>query len=340
MFTIIENHLLHLTVSEIHGQVIAAIDINTVANTVYEHNHRSTQLLNRNIQNLTPKFIETLNVNTIFMSPPCQPFTRVGKQQDVGDARTDALIHLCEIIPDLSNVTAILMENVKGFETSQARDLYVEALRKAGYHYQEFILSPSQLYIPNTRHRYYCLARKLQPFAFSDPELLKTFPVCTTAQEHLPQFGCHVLDYIDVDSEYTQKALLPNKVLEKRANLLDIVGPDATNTICFTKAYTHYTEGTGSVYCPQVERVAEVFENAKLQDDVQERLSNIKTLQMRYFTPNEVAKLMCFPVNDSSESFSFPPKTTTKQKYRLLGNSINVYVVSELIRLLFDEIND
>jgi site-specific DNA-cytosine methylase len=47
----------------------------------------------------------------------------------------------------------------------------------------------------------------------------------------------------------------------------------------------------------------------------------------------EIANMLCFP-----KDFTFPASVTTKQAYRLLGNSINVYVVSLLLRhLLCDE---
>lgn len=45
--------------------------------------------------------------------------------------------------------------------------------------------------------------------------------------------------------------------------------------------------------------------------------------KLRFFTPREVANLMCFP-----ETFSFPPDVSTRQMYKLLGNSVNVKVVS------------
>lgn len=124
------------TESGLSGHIVAAIDINTVANTVYAHNHPRTKLLTSNIQKITPQVVRKLRANTILMSPPCQPFTRTGKQQDVADARTNALIHLCEIVGQLEDVDSILMENVKGFETSQARDMYLNALKEAGYFYQ------------------------------------------------------------------------------------------------------------------------------------------------------------------------------------------------------------
>lgn len=50
--------------------------------------------------------------------------------------------------------------------------------------------------------------------------------------------------------------------------------------------------------------------------------------KIRYFTPYEVSKFMCFP-ND----FTFP-EITDKIKYKLLGNSINVIVVKTLMEYL------
>ena len=319
------------SVSKIPGSIIAAADINTVANAVYKHNHPDVKLLTTNIQAMTPAFIDKLNVDTILMSPPCQPFTRVGKQMDVADNRSDAFVHLCKIIKELKNVNAILMENVKGFETSMARDLYIKALQEAKYEYQEFLLSPSQIGVPNTRYRYYCLARKCVKFTFKQNEILLDFP----SEKVFPKIPT-IMEFLKFDDE-TNYTLLSDNLLEKRAKVLDIVCAESRNTSCFTKAYTHYTEGTGSVYCPSYTKdyVNSVFGNNKILDTGEgaNKLELLKTLQLRYFTPYEVSQLMCFPI----ELFSFPAETTTKQKYRLLGNSINCLLVSELIKLLFNE---
>lgn len=50
----------------------------------------------------------------------------------------------------------------------------------------------------------------------------------------------------------------------------------------------------------------------------------------RYFTPREVARLHGF-----LEGFTFAPNTSERQKYQLLGNSLNCLVVSELLLYLF-----
>ena len=49
----------------------------------------------------------------------------------------------------------------------------------------------------------------------------------------------------------------------------------------------------------------------------------------RYFTTDEVMQFMCFV-----EKFSFPDKLSIKSRYKLLGNSVNVKVVSILLDYL------
>lgn len=93
------------------------------------------------------------------MSPPCQPFTRNGLQKDIDDPRTASFVHLLELLPQL-DIENVLVENVKGFEKSQMREMLVNALLKCDFCYQEFILNPNQFGVPNSRTRYYCLARK------------------------------------------------------------------------------------------------------------------------------------------------------------------------------------
>lgn len=312
--------------SKLPGQICAAMDINTVANTVYQFNHPEVKLLNNNIEKLSPKFIQSLDVNTILMSPPCQPFTRVGNQKDIDDVRTDALTHISTILPECKGIEFILMENVKGFEKSKARDMYLDSLRRSGFMYREFILSPSQFGIPNTRHRYYCLARKTD-FSFPSGQIYEQFPSEVVA----PQVNFIVKDIIEPETEIGNDLILDDKVLSKRISLFDIASPDSTKTICFTKAYTHYSEGTGSIFTPRSSKeMADIFQAAKSLDPLSnEYLELIRSLKLRYFSPREVARLMSFP-----EDFKFPQVTSLRQKYRLLGNSINVFVVGELIKLL------
>lgn len=57
----------------------------------------------------------------------------------------------------------ILIENVVGFEGSATREALSQVLAEAHYHFQEFVLSPTNFGTPYSRPRYFGLARKV-PF--------------------------------------------------------------------------------------------------------------------------------------------------------------------------------
>lgn len=308
------------------------MEINPTANSVYSHNFPSANVLNRNIESIDIDEIKKLNIDTILMSPPCQPFTRVGLQKDKNDARTNSLFQVLEMIEKLSDLKHILLENVVGFEKSETRDAVIKTI-SGSFNYKEFILSPCQFGIPNSRRRYYLLAkRKNLKFIFPNSSLdhdlpknlLDILPIKNPGDVELREF----IKLDDLNDEIDN--LVPENILEKRFNVLDIRGPGSKSSCCFTKAYPRYAEGTGSVYSPlQTTQVQQVMQQLKNIEESNEKIEIIKTLRLRYFTAKQVSKLMCFP-----DDFTFPNSVTNKQKYRLLGNSINVHVVSQLIYLL------
>lgn len=329
----------------------ASIDVNDLANKVYKHNFIKSINYDRNIESLSIKEITDMDIDCILMSPPCQPFTRVGLKKDSNDNRCASLLHLLTIIPKLKKLKYILLENVKGFENSKARDDVISCIKLANFNYQEFLLSPCQFGIPNSRHRYYLLAKKNEfKFIFNKQncnyELLtkipeniakvlpqkdfKFLPISSKTLNLDSKDGCFKIKYF-LDENVDEKYLIPEKILVKRCNLLDVRTTESNGSCCFTKAYRHYVEGTGSVLSPypdnEVKKSFEQFKNS--QESYDEKIQILLNLKLRYFTPKEISRLMCFP-----ENFEFPKDLTDKQKYRLIGNSINVYVVSKLIYLL------
>lgn len=99
---------------------------------------------------------------------------------------------------------------------------------------------------------------------------------------------------------------------------VDLVSPSSLSSICFTKAYCRYARGTGSL-----------LQLGSYASDVP-----LTQRQVRYFTPTEIARLHGFPVD---KGFSFPPHITRLQKYAVLGNSLNVSIVAELLIHLLGE---
>jgi tRNA (cytosine38-C5)-methyltransferase len=60
-----------------------------------------------------------------------------------------------------------------------------------------------------------------------------------------------------------------------------------------------------------------------------ERYSEYHGQTLRFFSPDEIARLLGFPA-----TFSFPRELARRNAYALLGNSLNVLVVSELVRFM------
>lgn len=130
----------------------------------------------------------------------------------------------------------------------------------------------------------------------------------------------------------TDKFLVPDKHL-KHANIFDICYRHSKRSCCFTKAYSHYVEGTGSVFTESSPEIVKIcYEKANtFKVGSNEFVDCLRDLKLRFFTPKEVLSLMSFP-----KYYSFPKNTSNKQCYRLLGNSVNVTIICELLKLLFD----
>ncbi|XP_028289355.1 tRNA (cytosine(38)-C(5))-methyltransferase isoform X1 [Parambassis ranga] len=359
--------------SGIPAQVVAAIDINTTANQIYRHNFPDTPLWNKTIEGITVDDFNKLSFDMILMSPPCQPFTRIGLQGDIADPRTKSFLYILDILPRLCRRPRfILLENVKGFETSSARGLLVKTLSECGYTFQEVMVSPISVGIPNSRLRYFLIAR-ISSEELKVSEILDAFPLTAesdssnqptvlspilsppTGQSENNMEGSHILYKLETTTDAQRKMdqnkdlsvrqikdflephvedsmeqhLLPPKTLLRYSFLLDIVKPTCRRSVCFTKGYGRYVEGTGSVLqcCTETE-MESVFTGLD-QCSEEEKVQQLSKLKLRYFTPREVANLMGFP-----QSFSFPAQISTIQQYRVLGNSLNVVVVARLLQLL------
>ncbi|KAJ2752872.1 hypothetical protein GGI19_003526 [Coemansia pectinata] len=320
----------------IDSSVVRAFDINTVANEVYKHNFPGVPVMQRNIEALPMSMFEALRADLWTMSPPCQPYTRQGLQKGSEDPRSKSFLFIIDLLAKLERKpTYLLMENVAGFDKSDTRPILLRQLLRLGYRFEEYVLNPLQLCIPNSRTRYYLLAKLDRPpndcvndtdefppnFRHSVPGVNLIQPAAD-ADGHVDfERGIwhhdevrQVKHYMEtLSNEDAEPYRLSPKVLEKYDYVMDFITPEDRRTCCFTKGYTHYAEGTGSA----VQLTGVVGKDAKTQENT------------RYFTPREVANLMGFPAE-----FSFPATTSTRQGYRLLGNSLSVSVVAMLMDYL------
>lgn len=101
-----------------------------------------------------------------------------------------------------------------------------------------------------------------------------------------------------------------------QASAIDIVAPHCVHSACFTKGYMKFTVGTGSV----LQTVSPPLRHPITRD-----AATLRTAGLRYFSPREIANLHGFPQTFKLGSVS------SKQQYKLLGNSLSVTVVQALL---------
>ncbi|KAG2221512.1 hypothetical protein INT45_008837 [Circinella minor] len=342
-----------LNIAEISAKVVCAFDVNMIANQVYEHNFGHAPS-NKTIERLTAKDIEKYKADCWLLSPPCQPYTQGGNMKDIDDPRAQALIHLINLLPKLEKPPNYLfLENVKNFEESQSREKLVQQLREMNYQVKECLLSPIQFGIPNHRLRYYMMARRCFDSQQIDEESGATTATADEGQIHTKwpfnseyQFEVPELcQFIENTANENLQYRVPEKDILKRHKFrFDIVRPNDHKTSCITKAYgSHHLQTSGSLVQTQhLDRVEYDWSDPK----------SLLELGLRFLTPKEISRLHAFPMpeyqlkpNHSSltkpRSFTpphclphleFPDPVTLMQRYRLLGNSLNCWVVAELLR--------
>ncbi|KAF8687104.1 hypothetical protein AX14_003701, partial [Amanita brunnescens Koide BX004] len=114
--------------------------------------------------------------------------------------------------------------------------------------------------------------------------------------------------------------------------------PSARRTCCFTRSYTRLVERAGSIIQMNEEldttTVYDEFLATQKAGDAN-AVRMLHPLRLRYFTPAELLRLFDFEEPGSNQQFQWPATATLKAKYRLIGNSVNIRVVTELLNYLF-----
>ncbi|KAJ3328250.1 C-5 cytosine-specific DNA methylase [Blyttiomyces sp. JEL0837] len=227
----------------VEAQVLAAFDINTVANSIYTHNFNIAPLT-KTIDRLTLNDLQAFgDIDLWLLSPPCQPVTAGGKGLDDKDDRSKGLLHLIEMIKLLETPPRmVFLENVPNFEKSQCRKKLVTALRQLNYIVNEFLISPMDFGIANDRRRYYLCARQdrtnelwrersMSELTAKDlePQLITQW---TSIQTPPP-----LASYLEVLTDATPY-IIPEEFIIKRTGFrFDVVTPQSTRTSTITKSY-------------------------------------------------------------------------------------------------------
>ena len=255
-----------------------ACDQNDFAIETYNANfaHKATKY---NLEKFQASQLD--DIDFLWMSPPCQPYTRKGLKQELSDNRTDSFKTILQALSQ-NKPTHVGFENVEGFQNSEGRNLLVQTLQRLGYFVSETLLCPSQLGIPNRRMRYY-LCASLKP--------LKAMKKSFTCKE--------LKEFIE---EPKEPFLIPLEKLEKFRDGFRIIDKNEKDayTTCFTSSYSKSWMHSGAyLTCKK---------------------------GVRLFEPKEIASLLGF-----GDDFVFPKHLTKRQCYKLVGNSISVFALKNIL---------
>ena len=215
----------------IESKVVMTIDLNPVCNEVYEYNF-GIKPLQKQVESLSAEFINKFKANCWLMSPPCQPYTRTSRQLDTKDNRVTGLLYLINLLPQ-STPKYLFLENVVGFEKSESRDLLVEKLVGLGFEFTEWIITPSQLGIPNNRPRYYLTAVRVNDIDWTRRIPQQAVVLDWTRKPIFELGSLNVQDFVDYDLQ-DASLQIPAKILssKKRIDSQMICKPKDTNTKC------------------------------------------------------------------------------------------------------------
>ena len=316
-----------------------AVDLNNFCNDIYSSSFSDfPQCLD--ISSITKEWLLKTDADIWTMSPPCQPYTRQGGMRGSFDDRAKPLHHLIRVMRLMKGSKLpklIIVENVKNFEVSDSFYELKTTLEYLQYSLVGYFLNPLYMGFPNSRLRLFIVAtlrgNDATPFKIftNDPHMQSFEYLDTTqAQRRIANFLC------ENHSERIQaKLMIPESLLSKRAAMcFDVVAPRSMQCLCFTRAYTKYVNGTGSVLL-ESEELAESFDEMdrpKFSLDSMTELSG----SLRYFCPIEAARLNGFCVNDDNElgeSLKLPHGCEGgAQLYRAVGNTVNPEIVAFLVK--------
>ncbi len=295
------------------------------------------------IEQLKPEDVQDVDIWT--MSPPCQPFTntRHAKQRDSADERCKGFKAIITLLRNIESETNrprwILLENVKGFHGSDMLQEWYQCLKDCGYTWEEYLLSPTQFEIPNNRTRYYMVAERSSRFecgASSNDDECRTCIPSGNRNTPEPTITRPLSDYInnlEEKDDCIAQYLIHDKIFEAAwAKDLPIVCPLDRITHCFTAGYGRQIHrSTGSLLLINSDR-----ERSVADEPIDRTNMSLYKGKLRRFTENEIATIFGFPSH-----FSFPEQLSLEHRYKLIGNSVNVRVISSLLQyLLFDEVFD
>jgi tRNA (cytosine38-C5)-methyltransferase len=231
----------------------------------------------------------------------------------------------------------IILENVAGFVGSNMLAKWKVTLGDCGYTWREFLLSPTDVGVPNERRRYYMVCesslsappgtsppedgRLVRFIPFQENEIRTSLPALPGSNVMLKTIGDFLL--VEKGSDESERLLVPQRLLSAAwaPSRLSICGKNDTRSYCFTKGYGRiFDRSSGSL----------LFTLGDTGSQLDRTTLSEQHGHLRLFSPEELLLLFGFP-----PTYTFPDGLSQSQKYAAVGNSISIPVLSAIIASVF-----
>ena len=274
-------------------RIVGAFDQDPAALATYRLNFPGHGARSVDLERVSAWELTAGGIDLWWLSPPCQPYCERGARRDLADPRARSLVHILDL---LGRIPDDLLPRHLALEN-------VAGFVASEAHGRLTEILASRGF--RVRERLLCptelgipMRRPRYYLAASRDELRPLIPLAPRPLRPLADFLDPMFDTSTPDG-----LLLSSDVVDRFGGalpLLDPADPSACAT-CFTSGYGRSITSAGS-YLRCVGRA-------------------------RHFSPAEIARLMEFP-----EGFRFPAQITLRKRWHLIGNSLAVGAVREVLR--------
>jgi site-specific DNA-cytosine methylase len=274
-------------------RVVGALDQSVVALGVYRLNFPSHCARQADLERVSAGELTGFEADLWWLSPPCQPYSVRGRQRDLADPRARSLLRILALLSELP------IERLP-------RHLALENV--PGFARSE---ARARLVAFLNERDYEVRERLLCPTELGVPSRRPRYYLVASRAGLVPPRAFAsprprpLHDFLDpgIEDDPAAGLLVAPEVVARFGEGLRILDPSTPDayTTCFTAGY-----GKSLMHAGSYLRVG---------------------ARVRRFAPEEIARLLHFPA-----TFRFPEDMSLRKRWHLLGNSLSVAAVREVLR--------